>query len=174
MKILVASKNPVKINAVKDGFVQLFGDEQIEITGEAIQSGVKDQPFSDEETLSGAENRVLNAQNQHADFDYFVGIEGGISYDNNEMQAFAWIVIASNVTIGKARTTTFVLPSKIAEYVNAGYELGEADDMVFGSSNSKQKNGAIGLLTQNTVTRQTLYSQAVIAALIPFVNKELY
>jgi len=53
-------------------------------------------------------------------------------------------------------------------------ELGEADDRVFERSNSKQTNGAIGLLTGNVIDRTTLYAPAVVFALIPFKNPELY
>jgi non-canonical (house-cleaning) NTP pyrophosphatase len=53
-------------------------------------------------------------------------------------------------------------------------ELGDADDLVFGRQNSKQKSGAVGLLTHNRVTRRTLYEQAVVLALIPFINPDLY
>jgi non-canonical (house-cleaning) NTP pyrophosphatase len=52
--------------------------------------------------------------------------------------------------------------------------LGEADDIVFGRSNSKQKEGAIGLLTGNVVDRAGLYEHAVILALVPFKNVALY
>ena len=58
--------------------------------------------------------------------------------------------------------------------VQKGYELGEADDIVFKKDNSKQQNGAVGLLTQNIITRKSLYKPAVIMALIPFLNTELY
>jgi non-canonical (house-cleaning) NTP pyrophosphatase len=47
-------------------------------------------------------------------------------------------------------------------------ELGDADDAVFGRSNSKQANGSIGLLTDDALTRTEYYVQAVIMALIPF------
>jgi non-canonical (house-cleaning) NTP pyrophosphatase len=53
-------------------------------------------------------------------------------------------------------------------------ELGEADDVYFGLSNSKQANGAVGLLTGNVLTRASFYEQAVIFALIPFKNPDLY
>lgn len=55
-----------------------------------------------------------------------------------------------------------------------GKELGEADDLVFGQTNSKQANGAVGILTDNVLTRTTFYEPAVILALIPFKNPELY
>ena len=53
-------------------------------------------------------------------------------------------------------------------------ELGEADDIVFGQSNSKQKSGAVGLLTGDIIDRKSLYEEAVVLALIPFKNEELY
>jgi non-canonical (house-cleaning) NTP pyrophosphatase len=53
-------------------------------------------------------------------------------------------------------------------------ELGVANDMVFNETNSKQKNGAVGLLTHNQIDRVELYRAGVVLALIPFVNQGLY
>jgi non-canonical (house-cleaning) NTP pyrophosphatase len=53
-------------------------------------------------------------------------------------------------------------------------ELGDADDVVFGRTNSKQENGAVGLLTENVIDRTAYYVQALILALIPFKNSVLY
>ena len=55
-----------------------------------------------------------------------------------------------------------------------GVELGAANDRVFSHSNSKQKGGAIGILTHNVVGRRELYEQAVVLALVPLRNKSLY
>ena len=52
-------------------------------------------------------------------------------------------------------------------------ELGHADDEVFGRDNSKQQNGAIGLLTDDLVDREAYYIHAVIMALVPFKNRGL-
>ena len=41
-------------------------------------------------------------------------------------------------------------------------------------SNSKQDNGAVGLLTDSVIDRAQLYEQAMILALIPFKNEILY
>ena len=40
--------------------------------------------------------------------------------------------------------------------------------------NIKQKGGAIALLTQNKLSRSSVYHQALILAMIPFLNKELF
>jgi len=53
-------------------------------------------------------------------------------------------------------------------------ELGLANDIVFSKLNSKQKCRAVGLLTHNKITRTELYKDAVILALIPFINPGLY
>jgi non-canonical (house-cleaning) NTP pyrophosphatase len=52
-------------------------------------------------------------------------------------------------------------------------ELGTADDVVFGRSNSKQANGSIGLLTDDALTRTNYYVDAVVMALIPFKKRHL-
>ena len=173
-KIIVASQNPVKLQAVKMGFEQVFSDEIFDVQGVAVASGVNDQPFTHEETLQGAVNRVESAQQASAQADYWVGVEGGVEDVNGELHAFAWIVVRSTSLQGKGCTGIFVLPPRVAELVHGGMELGDADDVVFQRSNSKQENGAVGLLTGDVITRASLYAHAVVLALIPFRNMELY
>ena len=62
----------------------------------------------------------------------------------------------------------------IASLISEGIELGDADDIVFSVKNSKKTNGAVGLLTGNIIHRATYYAHAVILALIPFKNPQLY
>lgn len=186
--IIIASKNPVKIQAAREGFARMFPEETFQVQGVSVPSGVSDQPFTDQETLRGALNRAANARRLCPQADYWAGIEGGIedSTVNGEMTAgmtaFAWTVIlgaedgagAEGTRVGKGRTGAFFLPPRVAELVRAGKELGEADDIVFGRTNSKQENGAVGLLTGDVIDRAGFYVPAVILALIPFKNKELY
>ncbi|SRR5258708_3110811 len=177
IEIVVASTNPVKLKAAEIGFKRMFGEEKegLEISGVSVQSGVSDQPFSEEETIKGATNRALNAKDNKLDADYWVGLEGGIEDKGDEMYAFAWcVVIDKNEKLGKGKTGTFILPIEIAKLIRDGKELGEADDIVFGRTNSKQDNGAIGILTGNVLTRAGFYADAVILALIPFKNPNLY
>jgi len=174
MKIIVASKNPVKINTTLDGFKKMFPEQEFEIEGVSIASGVADQPKSDEETFNGANNRSLAAKQEYPNADYWVGIEGGISDTGSEMTSFAWIVIQGKENMGKSRTGTFLLSPKVAELIRSGLELGDADDKIFGMKNSKQQNGAVGILTKDLLTRQSFYEVSVILALIPFKNSDIY
>lgn len=173
MKILVASKNPVKVNAVEEAFKICF-PHSFEIEGLAVPSGVSDQPRSDGETKAGAKNRIGQLMATGTPANYFVGIEGGIDVLEDRLFAFAWMAVSNGEKQSLARTGSFELPSKIAQLIYGGMELGDADDQVFKQQNSKQQNGAVGLLTRDLLTRQQLYEHALVLALIPFLNAGLY
>jgi inosine/xanthosine triphosphatase len=137
MKIIaVASKNPVKIQAVKQGFEAMFPRQDFVCQGISAPSGVKDQPESDVEALQGALNRAQAVAQQALDANYWVGVEGGIEERDGEMAAFAWVVVVADKRIGKARTATFFLPPPVVNLIRQGIELGEADDIVFGRRGS--------------------------------------
>lgn len=176
MKILVASTNPVKVNACRHAFLRLFTEKNVSVEGLSVNSGVSDQPSTEQETLQGAENRVVALTPHEAQFDYLIGIEGGIEKAFGSIWAFAWVVVSDGKRKGRGRTATFQLPTPVTDLIAGGLELGEANDRVFGQENSKQKGGAIGLLSGNALTRTHLYSDAILMALMPFrrENKILY
>lgn len=167
--IIIASHNPVKVRATVKAFARMFPNQTFTNASVNVPSGVPDQPMSSAETLQGALNRAQRAAAQQSAFG--VGIEGGIEDTADGMMAFAWVAITDGQTVGKSRTALFFLPEEVARLVRDGQELGDADDTVFGRSNSKQQNGAVGLLTGDVVNRASLYEQAIIMALIPFKNK---
>jgi inosine/xanthosine triphosphatase len=174
IKLVVASQNPVKVQAASDGFRQMFPNLPIKVLSLPAASDVAEQPMTDEETLLGAKNRVSNSFAAHPDADFWIGLEGGVAPMEGELAAFAWIVVRSKTSWGRARSGTFFLPHAVSELVAQGIELGTADDMIFGSKNSKQAGGAIGILTHNILNRKQLYEQAVLLALVPFKNQALY
>lgn len=174
-KLIVASTNPVKLAAARAGFEKMFPGKSVEVHGVSVSSGVSDQPKNDAEVLQGAWNRAHGASDAAGDGDFYIGIEGGVEEKHDGMEAFAWTVIKSrHGTCGRGRTGAFLLPPKIADLIRQGKELGEADDIVFGRTNSKQENGAIGILTDNAIDRARFYADAVALAFIPFKNKHLY
>ena len=171
--IIIASSNPVKARAALNGFRRMFPAEPFEILPRPAPSGVSDQPMTSAETLQGALNRAAAVKATHPQADFWVGIEGGVEEDGG-LAAFAWVAVLSPSGSGKARTGTFFLPPAVAHLVRQGIELGEADDIVFGTTNSKQQNGAIGLLTGDVIDRAALYEHAVVLALVAIRNPGLY
>ena len=172
LTVLIGSKNPTKINAVKNGLKRVFYDTTISVLGHNVESGVPDQPIGYEETKSGAENRIKNLKNRDADF--YIGIEGGCVYVEKKLFAFAWVLTEDRFGyVGSGKTSMFQLPKKIQKLIDKGVELGEADDLIFKRNESKKKNGAVGILTNNLIDRTKYYEEAVILSLIPFINKRL-
>ena len=172
MRIIVSSKNPVKIAACKAAFEWAFTDASHEIIAVSVPSGVNEQPASDEESRTGANNRVKNARQQYPNADFWVGLEGGLEWVGGEPLASAWMVIAdANGKVGQARTPTLPLPPAVKQLLLQGFELGEANDRVFATQHSKQAGGAFGLLTNNLLTRESVYTQALILALLPFKHE---
>ena len=164
--VIIASLNPAKINAVKSAFESTFPLDTFSFKGVSVPSGVADQPMTDEETHQGALNRVRNAKEQDPTADYYVGLEAGIEGN----VTFAWMIIESDTHRGESRSASLMLPPIVLEKLATANELGDVMDEVFATENIKQKGGAISLLTQNQLTRSSVYQQALILALIPFTN----
>lgn len=173
-RIVVASGNPVKIQATLNAFSRMFAPDRFTVDGARVVSGVGAQPMTDAETLRGAERRALAAAEQVGDAEFWVGIEGGVEESGGELLAFAWVVVRTAGVSARGRSGGFILPEPVSELIRAGKELGEADDIVFGRRNSKQKEGALGLLSGNVIDRRELYEHAILLALVPFKNLELY
>jgi inosine/xanthosine triphosphatase len=174
-RVIIASKNPVKIEAASKGFQKLLPSISFDFMGISAASNVPDQPRGSEETLLGAKNRAENAKHAESDADYWVGIEGGIDTTDNGTEVFAWVyILDKDGRIGYGKTGSFYLPAVITRLLDEGLELGEADDRVFSQVNSKQSSGSVGILTKDVIDREKYYVDAVIFALIPFANHQLY
>jgi inosine/xanthosine triphosphatase len=172
--VYIASSNPVKLKAARQGFALMFPDELFDFRTAQHTVSISSQPITDEETLAGAEARAKNIREHFPDGDLWVGIEGGSGGRPEGMGTYAWVVVLDKARVGRGRSGEFFLPKKVADLVRQGMELGHADDLVFSRNNSKQENGAIGLLTDDAVDRAGLYVPAVVFALIPFKHLELY
>jgi inosine/xanthosine triphosphatase len=171
MRVVIASRNPVKLAAGRKAFEALFPDENIDVIAVDAESGVADQPSSDGETRTGARNRAEHASRAESDADFWVGLEGGIDVTGEQLMAFAWMhVRGSNGFSSEARSVSLPLPPRVKQLVDEGLELGEANDRVFATLNSKHGGGAFGLLTDGRVTRESVYAETMMLALMPFVN----
>lgn len=171
--IVVGSGNPVKIEAARRAFRTVFPDAEHELEGVAVPSGVPDQPWGREQAAEGARKRAAEVAARRPDADFWVGVEGGVEGEE-ELYAFARVVVRSERRKGESATGAFRLPAPVADRVRAGEELGAADDEVFGTTASKRDQGAVGLLTGGAVSRTELYAQGICLALTSFVHPELY
>ena len=176
MRVLVGSANPVKIASVRDVFEPYFHGAVVE--GIETPSGVPAQPVG-EETFAGAENRARTLLIHNAERSlgaaFCVGLEGGIAEYRARWFAFGVICIADAAgRLGFGVSPLFELPPGIADDLLGGSELGHVMDRLAGEHNTKQRGGAVGILTGGRITRRELYAQGVAMALIPFLNEGMY
>ena len=174
MKIAVGSKNPTKINAVKEAFQKVFPNETWIIEGIEVGSGVSDQPMSINESIRGARNRAKRAiKKLNADFG--VGLEGGLHKIGKRWFDSGWMIVVNKKgEEGMGSSIWMQSPNKMMEHVFKGLELGHVDDMFFNQKNSKHGDGHFGLMTKNALTRTSAYVDGVVSALSRFIHPELY
>ncbi|TSC86339.1 MAG: inosine/xanthosine triphosphatase [Microgenomates group bacterium Gr01-1014_16] len=184
IKIIVASTNPTKLTATQTGFEKMFPGKVLQVSGLKVESGVSNQPMTSRETRRGARTKATNAKTAEPNADYWVGLEGGVERDDPEfvshpesLRSVVWcaILATSSDKYGEGQPGTYSIPDEIGKLIlENGIELGIADDLVFKRQNSKQGEGSVGILTHGTLNRGLYYSQAVILALVRFVNPNLF
>lgn len=174
MKVAVGSKNPVKIEATRLAFEALWPDEQWDIVGTEVSSGVPDQPMSDEQSITGATNRAQKAL-EAVQADFGVGLEGGLQHTGGQWLDCGWVVAVNKQgDTGVGSTAKVIVPPVMMKLIESGMELGDACDAVFAGENTKQAQGHFGLMTKNVITRTSGYKDGVVMALVRFVHPKLF
>jgi inosine/xanthosine triphosphatase len=173
MKVIVGSKNPVKIKATQNILEKIY--ENVEVIGINVESGVPDQPFGKEETIQGAINRAKNAYSD--DFDLSVGIESGLMEIPNSITGYIdlqWCAIFDGNKISLGVSAGFEYPPLVIEEVLKGKEVGHVMDKVTGVDNLGQKTGAVSYLSKGMLDRTENTEQCVLTAMIPRMNEGIY
>ena len=164
-KIVVGSENPTKLDAVKQSFNIVWPDKKFEFSMLNTPSGVNEQPMSESETISGAENRARFVL-ENSDADIAVGIEGGMYQLEDKWFVSDWAcVIARDGTIGFGGTPRYFVPEKYAKYVTADFDLSAVLGRELGVKNIGKLDGYAGMTTNNYLTRTTSNQTAIITAL---------
>jgi inosine/xanthosine triphosphatase len=169
----VGTENKIKIKAVTDVVKKYWPGAKC--MSYKVSTGVSNQPKTDTETKTGAVKRAKKALEINKDANYGVGLESGIEFRKDGLWTFGWVaIIGRDNAMGLAKTIQFRLPDKLGELIKSGLEQGQADAILFKRVDSGEKGGTVGLLTKGKVKRVEVFSQAIVFALVPFLNKELY
>lgn len=153
MKIVIGTKNPAKIEAVKT----VFQPYQPEILSLNIPSGVSEQPFSDEETISGAVNRALGAL-ESGKGDIGIGLEGGVQQHGNKLFLCNWgALVVSGQEPFIAGGARIPLPEEIALRLHKGEELGPVMDEYTEKKDIRKHEGAVGIFSNGWIDRKEMF-----------------
>lgn len=169
MRVAIGTNNPVKVKAAENVFRRVFGD--VSVDGVPVNSGVPAQPFG-RETVLGAINRAKAGYSPK--YDYGVGIEAGLFEVEGFMIDLQYCAIYDGDWLTLGCGSGFEYPPIVLDEVLGGKEVGEVMSRVAGVENLGEKQGAIGFLSKDMLTRTQLTEQSVFMALIPRMNRELY
>ncbi|NQV08658.1 inosine/xanthosine triphosphatase [Candidatus Woesearchaeota archaeon] len=172
MKIAVGSLNPVKVQAVRNVVGKIWPDA--EVVAVDADHGVTETPTTIKEAREGAKNRANQAL-EKTGADLGIGIEGyTFETDHGAYLGGKVVVIDKNGKTGTGYGSGMEMPEKVAKEVRNGRELGPVIDEIFGTSNIKQKEGMIGLFTNNLIDRKKATEVNIIYALTRFIRPEYY
>lgn len=175
MNILIATKNPTKIEGAKRAFSRYFKD--FEIDGIPVLSDVSDEPVN-EELYNGAKNRITNlkkiANEKNIEADFYISIESGITNQLGEWLIINMAVIEDkNGKVSVGSSSGFPVPNKYVDEIITS-DLGKLMDRIFDEKELRAKQGGVSFLTQNAISRYDLTEQAFIMALTRFINGEIW
>ncbi|SFD61786.1 inosine/xanthosine triphosphatase [Lentibacillus persicus] len=155
MRIVIGSGNPAKIAAVKAVFTK------DEVSPADVPSLVRSQPFSDQETREGAINRAAGSL-KTVPADLSIGLEGGVMYVGEDLYLCNWgSLITRENTRFTAAGARVLLPKEIEQELLKGVELGDIMDGYAKRKNVRKKEGAIGIFTNDRISRQDMFTHVV-------------
>ncbi len=173
LKVIVGSRNPVKVRAVATALELYYPNAQIDCQGVDAPSQVPEQPINSQQTRDGAINRLRFCQQQHQ-ADFYAAIEGGVDLFEDGPATFAYVAVANSQQLAVGRSANMPLPSSVFQALEQGEELGPLMDQLFNTTNIKQKGGAIGLLTNGLASREDNYVHALILTLVKFAHAPMF
>ena len=152
-KAYIASTNQVKVNALKE----VLSD--YEIISIKVDSGVSNQPKSDEETILGAINRAKALPGDGLRF----GLEAGVTRQFGKLYLVNFgALIDKNNNIYTAGGTRIELPKVIEDKIfNEGKELALIMEELFQEKDVRSHQGAIGIFTSNMVKRIDIFTHII-------------
>jgi inosine/xanthosine triphosphatase len=169
MRIGVGSDNPVKLEAVRNVMIRIYG--QVEVAPAKVRTSVPAEPWGDE-VEKGAKERARGSLGQ---LDFGVGIEAGIFEHNGglyDVQFCAILDRMNRFTVGHG--LGFRYPPNVEERLRGGSSVGRIFRELYGQEKGGRGEGAIGFLTHGMLKRGELTEQSIIAAMVPRIRKELY
>ena len=176
MIVVVASTSPAKVDAVQRAVERIGAFDRsfskatvrtLDVTGISPQ-----MPMTDKETLDGARLRASTAAHSVQPPFIAIGLEGGLSADPL-VTLTSWAAATDGKRWGYGAGGRIVLPDAVMTQVRTGRELGDVIDELAGAQ-IRGTRGAWGWLTRDLVGRRQALLTAVLAALAPFYNSQLY
>lgn len=166
VRLAVGSANPVKLASVREAAALVFEGMAVDVSAVVVASGVPAQPIGDAQTMAGASQRARAALASLPGSDIGIGLEAGIADIDGRLFTYSWCAAVDQTgRIQHASAPRWELPAPVAALIHDGLELGDAIDRIYGRTNAKQHEGAVGIVTRGRLSRAHAQVPAVVLAL---------
>jgi len=165
MNVTVATRNPVKVEAVRAAFERFYPEADLRVEGIPIEHDTPEQPTG-AEIEAGTIVRA-EAAAAHGNTDLGIGLEAGLLRPPNSERWLSVQLCAIADTAGRVAVGLgpgYELPDKIREAVLAGEPLRAAFTRILGVEDVDQL-GAVYPISGGRVDRRMLAEQATLMAL---------
>lgn len=175
MDVCVGSRNPSKLRGVEKAFSTFYKDVHIYIY--SVEEDLPPQPFSFNIIMECAKIRAIRALERNDRCSYGVGIEAGMFEINNTFYDIHTAYIINRDGRGfYGFSPAFRVPNKFVELIKKGVyrELEDVVDSFYGTEHIGDTGGFIRILSRGCILREDLVYYAVLMALLPFINSDVY
>lgn len=175
--LVSGSKNLTKVKAIEYAASRYW--EDYTIYEYDAPSRVQVMPMNKDDTRIGAKNRAKAAlqwiyeQKEFVEGDVVIGIgnEGGVAEMEGVWYLFSSTFATDGILCSRGGETLVRMPEIMIDQLEGGrVELADIIDKMTGENDTRQKGGAIALLTRNKIKRQDLFNSPVMQALSPWVS----
>jgi len=174
MKIVIWTKAPPKVNAIKDAIEKCiyFEWKDIEIIDIKVDSGISDMPISIEENMQWAKNRANNTKKEVI-ADLYIWMEGWTTKIWDKAYLFWVVYIMDNKWKWHYWFSNMMeLPQIFEERIyNKKEELWPILSEITWVESASKKTWAFGHWSDNMLTRKDQFYLAFLSAIPNFYNK---
>ena len=183
MVIGIGTRNKAKVSAVDSAMKLILNafipgeSPGIEYLETDTHTSIPDMPLTQNDLMQGALERALFTYKKNGQVSYSIGLEGGVFRAGQNGAAFlqSWAYAFNGQDGFYGSSPALPLPKTI---ISALYEqkreLSEVIDTITGKSDVRSNEGTFGILTNMLITRSNSFELAIIAAMTPFFNTNIY
>lgn len=171
-KILLGTTSQSKLEIVKSVLPIYY-----EIVPVDVKSGVVDQPLNEDTTIKGAVNRAKNAAGSSQEYEFAIGLEGGLEKINN---LYYLVCVAALVDqrgdIYIGISNKLPLPREVSECIERGEQFGVVIREFMKNIQNNSLNNSTQLIEyiQELIDRKKSFSMALSTALFAFKFNEKF
>ena len=168
---MISTNNGLKLSTAKSYFSSILRD--VTVTMNRQYSTGSDQPFG-EDTMR---MEVSRAEQSAGRADYSIGVESGLFHDSASGRFFDFHCCCIIDIMGERSygiSSGFNIPGHIVDEIKKGMDMSHAFEALYGTAGIGEREGIVGQITENRLTRETLIFESIRNAMSTRFSKLIY